>query len=82
MIDYLFHTFWGIVHVVGTVVFFRLEKGSACDRSSHQVSPSCPIGTTESGGKCGVKVEPRFDDPPTRKLPDAAGDGKVVSLAM
>ena len=53
MIDFLFHTFWGgvlateIVHVVGTAVFLRLAKGSACDRPSHQVSPSCPIGTTE-----------------------------------
>ena len=89
MIHFLSHTFWGgvlatgIVHAVGTVVVFLwLAKQSACDRPSRQVSPSSPIGTTESQGKRGARVEPRFDDPPTRNIPDVAGDCKVVSLAV
>ena len=88
MIDFLFHTFWGgvlstaIVHAVGNVVFFRRAKRPPADRPAHQVSPSRPIGTTESRGKRGARVEPRFDDPPTRKIPDVAGGGKVVSLAV
>jgi hypothetical protein len=70
MIDFLFHTFWG--GVLATEIVHAV-----CIVVFLRLAKGA-----ESRGKRGARVEPRFDNPPTRKIPDVARDGKVVSLAV